>query len=762
MFRRGARTAVAAILLVGIVAVPATSALGDEIEPVRGRDALFITFAARVCGEYTDIMANKARNNLMESLRDLGPDTSYPPTGIVTPTDEQSGSPACAPLTGWRLTMGTGNAAKSPSTLDLSTVTNPYSTDIVTQASTPLLDTEGAPTGSDIEGAVTIQLSDEQASYARRGGKLWVQGGTPTAPLNGQQTTYGFAALRCAEDAVNGDNVEYVTFPQEQTHVFCYYYAVQPPPDPGTITIRKELASGTAGPASFTFVGNLSYADEDGDGVNDFTLVANVGSPGSETFVRGAVGPNDPPWTLSERVPSGWSDPGPPVCDADGSTITTTDGVTSIRLASGSDVVCTYTNQRVPLGNGILYKETFGGVGEFPVTVVGPDGFFDDPTAVTTEEGVPTLVAADETLVAGTYTISEQLPAPTAAGTWELVSAQCGDTELIGTVVVDGQWRRIDVELPEGGAAECLWINEFTPAGSITISKTTVGDVGTFPYAISELDESGNVVTEQAYNATATTTAEGVPVTATPVGDPATGIVVDPPSRFLVQELLPPWSAAGHWHVLDVDCGGNEVAVDRRGAAVEIELNTGDPEAVCAFTNEWVPGTILTLVKNTSSDGVLRPADAVLQITCVETEWPEEGDDYSFTVPPGSAQGASPELSIMHASRCNVDELVSGAADGIDVETTTTVTFEGAEPVTLESYDAPFDVPRGSNLEVVVDNTLTPPAPPPPDGPGEPGASGSLASSGAGRVELAALAGFAALALGLLAATASRMRQRRH
>lgn len=34
---------------------------------------LKVTFAARVCNDYTDIMANRARNNLQESLRDLGP-----------------------------------------------------------------------------------------------------------------------------------------------------------------------------------------------------------------------------------------------------------------------------------------------------------------------------------------------------------------------------------------------------------------------------------------------------------------------------------------------------------------------------------------------------------------------------------------------------------------------------------------------------------------------------------------------------------------
>src|ERR1700742_331829 len=37
----------------------------------------YVTFVARSCPEYTDIFANKARNDIQESLKDLGPDTPY-------------------------------------------------------------------------------------------------------------------------------------------------------------------------------------------------------------------------------------------------------------------------------------------------------------------------------------------------------------------------------------------------------------------------------------------------------------------------------------------------------------------------------------------------------------------------------------------------------------------------------------------------------------------------------------------------------------
>jgi hypothetical protein len=73
----------------------------------------WVTIAARVCPSYTDISANKARNNIMESLRDLGPDTPYVDalaSSLVDPTIEQLSQPNCKALPGWRFRLGTGIA----------------------------------------------------------------------------------------------------------------------------------------------------------------------------------------------------------------------------------------------------------------------------------------------------------------------------------------------------------------------------------------------------------------------------------------------------------------------------------------------------------------------------------------------------------------------------------------------------------------------------------------------------------------------------
>ena len=63
-----------------------------------------VTIAARTCAGYTDISANKERNNIQESLRDLGPDTKYVSGELVNPAQEHDMQPACEPLSNFSFT----------------------------------------------------------------------------------------------------------------------------------------------------------------------------------------------------------------------------------------------------------------------------------------------------------------------------------------------------------------------------------------------------------------------------------------------------------------------------------------------------------------------------------------------------------------------------------------------------------------------------------------------------------------------------------
>jgi hypothetical protein len=59
------------VVLLGLIAGPANA--DQPPDPDNQGTDYFVTIAARVCDTYTDIFANGSRNNIQESLRDLGP-----------------------------------------------------------------------------------------------------------------------------------------------------------------------------------------------------------------------------------------------------------------------------------------------------------------------------------------------------------------------------------------------------------------------------------------------------------------------------------------------------------------------------------------------------------------------------------------------------------------------------------------------------------------------------------------------------------------
>ena len=290
-----------------VVCAPAQAQQVGPGEPDGSGTDTFVTIAARECDNYTDVRANLARNDIMESLQDLGPDTLYSSGDQIDPRTESAGQPACRPLVGWRFTLGSNYQTQAVSGVwgSLSKVLNPDTTSVVTQASVPARGYQGEVlSGQQIAAATTIELSDDQLS--RSGGNaLWLQGGEPDDPvLYGDPFfagRYGFAALRCAIDDLNGDNVETIQYPSGVRHVFCYAYYVTPPPSSGTIVIRKQVQGDGAYAESFPFSGNVSYNPG-----GAFDVDAGPGSPGSSTFYRAETRPGDDPWTVTEAVPAGW------------------------------------------------------------------------------------------------------------------------------------------------------------------------------------------------------------------------------------------------------------------------------------------------------------------------------------------------------------------------------------------------------------------------------------------------------------------------
>lgn len=553
--------------LVGaLVAAPPAFA---QVANGRGTDR-FVTYVARECPTYTDITANRARNDIQESLRDLGADTAYRAGQPIDPAIESADQPNCVPLPDWRFTLGTGYRTRAVSGPwgSLSIVTSPYATNIVTQPQVPLLDYAGRPTGQSIDGAVTVELTPAQAERAARSNSLWIQGGTVTDPILDQQFPgeFGFGALRCAVDNLNGDNVEWISYPQGTEHVFCYAYYVRPPPTSGTIVIRKEVRSDEPATHTFNFDGNLSFNQ---GGL--FNLRVDNGRAASQTFYRAATGPTDDPWTVREIVPAGWrlADLS---CTARGASTAAIDlpgGVADISLAAGDRIVCTYVNEVAP-GELFLRKLTRGGIGSFDFTV-RPAGGGDavEATATTEEEGVGVDAQPSPLdLPPGRYRLDERLP-QSRRGKWRLDDVICNGQVLPNP-------GEAEVTLTAGAGATCTFENSFEGSGEIQIDKVTLGGVTTTGFLIWPVGDP-----ETRYRKSVTTERPDEPARAT--GSDTDAL---PLGSYVIQELEPASLARTNWSLVEVICNGRAVpAIEGR---VVVTLTRNRPLERCKFTNTFV------------------------------------------------------------------------------------------------------------------------------------------------------------------------------
>jgi hypothetical protein len=565
------RVASATLVLFGLAAGSADAQ--QPPNPDREGTDHFVSIAARVCDTYTDISANHSRNNIQESLKDLGPDTNYPPGENVNPPRELQGQPKCRPLTGWRFMLGTGIAGNKVTGPwgSLSVVSGAYDTNVKTQASVPNRDNQGNIVPGELQAATTIELTQNQLDKAG-GHNLWIQGGTTTDPvLNAPfPNQYGFGALRCATDNVNGDNVEYIAFPTNVKHVYCFAYYVQPPPTSGTIIVTKHVSDPPKANQTFTFQGNISYTSD-----HTFPLTVTNGADASATFFRAATAPGDPLWTVAEIVPAGWrlTDLS---CTAQRGSVTTRNPArpeeVSINLVAGDTVRCTFTDALVPPpGRLLLTKLTRNGVGTFPFTVrdVSGDVVVRTQATTTAPDTVAPAAANPISLDPGKYVISEDLPTSTR-GRWEQVAAGCRAER---TRTEDGS-QDLTVQITSSAGQVCQFENRFIPDGRITILKTTLDGTGTTGFIVTPVDDPATQ-----YQKTATTTASERPTLAR--GDSTRNL---PLGRYLIQETGTVSNADEEWSLTSVTCDGALKPFEQ--GKVIVELTTQDPTRVCRFVNQ--------------------------------------------------------------------------------------------------------------------------------------------------------------------------------
>jgi hypothetical protein len=697
---------VATSLVVGLAAAPAAQAAPVASDPVSYQ----VTFVARQCPTYADIMANRARNNIQESLRDLGKDTVYTNGSPVRPEIEGPNNPACTPLDDWQFRLGTGYTGKTPATDYLSTVTGDYGQTIRVQDTTPELDAQGQDTGRTLRAAVTVTLTADQAQRAQQASRLWTQGGLKADPLMNSVfgTQYGFGALRCAIDNLNGDNVEWIGYPQGSHHVFCYYYAVTPPPDAGTIVVQKRLAAGSNGPATFRYVGNISYTSN-----SDFFLTPQDDTtPVSASFVRAA----GDAWDFEERPTDGFTQTSLTCTETSGSgsSWTIAGAKATVRVGDGATVTCTYVNTEVQAASGFLQlsKVTYGGVGSFDYLITRGDSTTLTASATTTTEGEPVVIANTDASAVGTWSVRETLPAPTARGTWSIESVQCDGTDVpfvetpgpAGTTYVTAS-----KAIGAGDATDCYFANTFTPGGELQLAKRTSGGTGTFAFPVvraDQIDEDGTVTdlfSIYAVDVTSTGTATDADavsgfatLTDLPVGEAEA-------STYLVSELAPPDSPTASWRFRSVSCTdlgtGDPVPVSGAlgGRALRVELTDAHPRVRCVADNALQPVGGLDVTKTIAGAGAGAQGEVSIAIAC------QDGTEESLVVPAGSTgtTALADTIALRDPTTCTVTETANGVRSEAPA-VTTTMSVNGGDDVPTTS--AAVDVESGQLSSVGVIN----------------------------------------------------------
>jgi hypothetical protein len=599
-------------LLVVAAAAFLLSTAGTHAQAASATNPYEVTFVARQCPTYQDISANLARNNIQESLQDLGPDTFYQPGQPISPSIETPHQPNCTPLVGWDFTFGSGINGTTPGT-NLSRVSDPGDP-MTSEASVPLLDPQGDPTGESIAGAVTVALTPAQVSAAMSR-NLWVQGGTATDPLGTGSSgdRYAFGALRCAIDNLNGDNVEWVGFPTGSTNVFCYYYAVSQTPAPGTIDIKKQqvlAADESSSTNTFQFNGSVSYNP---GGNFDVPVSGPSGATGAVSFTRDS----GVDWNFSELPYGGFSFTSVTCSSTSGlSTFkqgagtpaptlsSTVNDPVIVDLAPADVATCTYVDTRNVVDLTVL-KQTTGGTGSttFGFGMAGPSGVLPDLSATVSQPDDPvvacTASSVCDTVDTGgsfpaTYTITEGLPPASPSGSWAVSGFECNGnggptSDLTQSVTI--------TSLSDATQA-CVFTDSFTPTGSLTITKTTTGGVGSTDFVVTPVtlppDESDTGQTLL----TATTTQPGVPVTATlSSGPPLDPLTVA--QQYSITEEGPDNTGAGTWATHSISCNG--AATDPSTSDTIVTLTAADPHVTCAFTNAFTASPPATTTTTTST-----------------------------------------------------------------------------------------------------------------------------------------------------------------
>ena len=259
-----------------------------------------------------------------------------------------------------------------------------------------------------------------------------------------------------------------------------------------TFTNTKQLPTVQASKISLGAVGAFNFTGTNGYAADTVTTVTSGVAVSGNVRALTAAGVAT---TITETIPAGYAVANISCTGLGAGTATPNLGAGSVLLnttatAAANDIVCTFTNAKLPTVT--VTKVSNGGVGPFTFNSTPSNGFASQ-TITTATSGVGVAGAAQTLTAASTATtITETVPSG-----YLLASASCTGLGAGGNASLAGNVLTLDAAAtPPGAAIACTFTNALV-VSQLSILKTAntagpvaVNDVITYTYTVTN---SGNV-----------------------------------------------------------------------------------------------------------------------------------------------------------------------------------------------------------------------------------------------------------------------------
>jgi hypothetical protein len=131
---------------------------------------------------------------------------------------------------------------------------------------------------------------------------------------------------------------------------------------------------------------------------------------------------------------------------------------------------------------------------------------------------------------------------------------------------------------------------------------------------------------------------------------------------------------------------------------VVVRITDQTPDVECAFVNEFVPSSRLTVTKIADGPAAARQGPAVVELTC------DDGTDETLTVPRTVNEKSLPERVFQGSTECRVEETATGVAPDATVETAIVAIVDDEIIGGVDGRVVEFTLDPSDVVEIVVVN----------------------------------------------------------